>query len=196
MIELTNVYKTYANSVKAVDNLNLIIPDGEIFGFLGPNGAGKTTTIKLITGILNADSGSIKVNGLDIEKDSLKVKKQIGFVPDTPNMFLRLKGKEYLNFMADMYDVSTEERRERIDDLARRFGMTDVLQDRIQSHSHGMRQKIVREPWFITRLYGFWMNLRQARSPFSFQLKEMMREHADNNKTVFFYTCSDVAEKV
>ncbi|MGI6538217.1 MAG: ABC transporter ATP-binding protein [Caldicoprobacterales bacterium] len=199
MIELTNVYKTYANSVKAVDNLNLIIPDGEIFGFLGPNGAGKTTTIKLITGILNADSGSIKVNGLDIEKDSLKVKKQIGFVPDTPNMFLRLKGMEYLNFMADMYDVSTEERRERIDDLARRFGMTDVLQDRIQSYSHGMRQKIVimgalvHNPpvWILDEP----MTGLDPRS--SFQLKEMMREHADNNKTVFFSThVLDVAEKV
>lgn len=92
VIELTNVNKTYGGTLKAVDNLSLVIPDGEIFGFLGPNGAGKTTTIKLIAGILNADSGSIRINGKDIRKDALEAKKQIGFVPDTPNIFLRLRG--------------------------------------------------------------------------------------------------------
>lgn len=199
MIELKNVSKTYGGTVKAVDNLSLTIPDGEIFGFLGPNGAGKTTTIKLIAGILNADSGTILVNGRDIEKETLEAKKQIGYVPDTPNMFLRLKGIEYLNFMADMYDVSTEERKERIERLSRHFGMTDVLQDRIQSYSHGMRQKIVligvllHNPpvWILDEP----MTGLDPRS--SFLLKEMMREHADRGNTVFFSThVLDVAEKV
>jgi ABC-2 type transport system ATP-binding protein len=199
MIELTHVNKTYNGTVKAVDNLNLTIPDGEIFGFLGPNGAGKTTTIKLISGILNADGGSIKINGLDIRENALAAKKQIGFVPDSPNMFLRLKGIEYLNFLADMYDVSTEERKERIESLSKRFAMADVLSDRIQSYSHGMRQKIiimgvlVHNPpvWVLDEP----MTGLDPRS--SFLLKEMMREHADGGNTVFFSThVLDVAEKV
>src|SRR5690554_3641653 len=199
MIELINVNKTYNGVVKAVDNINLTIPDGEIFGFLGPNGAGKTTTIKLISGILNADSGSIKVNGLDIKENALVAKQQIGFVPDSPNMFLRLKGIEYLNFLADVYDVSTEVRKERIETLSRRFSMTDVLNDRIQSYSHGMRQKIiiigvlVHNPsvWVLDEP----MTGLDPRS--SFMLKEMMREHADGGNTVFFSThVLDVAEKV
>jgi len=106
MIELNSVNKSYNGTLKAVDNLTLKINDGEIFGFLGPNGAGKTTTIKMITGILGADSGSIKINGLNIKDNALEAKKQFGFVPDDPNMFLRLKGIEYLNFIADIYGVS------------------------------------------------------------------------------------------
>jgi len=199
MIELIDVSKTYGGTVKAVDNLNLTIPGGEIFGFLGPNGAGKTTTIKMITGILNADSGTIKVNGVDIKTDPVKVKKQIGFVPDSPNMFLRLKGIEYLGFMADMYDVSSKDRTEIIDDLAKKFGMEDVLNDRIQSYSHGMRQKIVlmgsllHDPsvWILDEP----MTGLDPRS--SFILKEMMRKRADSGKTVFFSThVLDVAEKI
>ena len=199
MIELKDVNKTYAGNVKAVDNLNLQVLDGEIFGFLGPNGAGKTTTIKMVTGILNADSGSIMVNGTNIKTDALKVKKQIGFVPDTPNMFLRLKGMEYLNFMADMYDVTSEVRTSLIDTLGKRFGMADVLGDRIQSYSHGMRQKIVlmgalvHSPpvWILDEP----MTGLDPRS--SFILKEMMREHADKGMTVFFSThVLDVAEKI
>jgi len=199
MIELIGVSKTYGGTVKAVDNLNLTIPGGEIFGFLGPNGAGKTTTIKMITGILNADSGTIKVNGVDIKTDPVKVKKQIGFVPDSPNMFLRLKGIEYLGFMADMYDVSSKDRTEIIDDLAKKFGMEDVLNDRIQSYSHGMRQKIVlmgsllHDPsvWILDEP----MTGLDPRS--SFILKEMMRKRADSGKTVFFSThVLDVAEKI
>jgi len=92
MIELINVNKSYNGTVKAVDDLTLAVPEGQIVGFLGPNGAGKTTTIKIITGILNADSGSITINGIDIKERPLDAKKQFGFVPDSPDMFLRLKG--------------------------------------------------------------------------------------------------------
>lgn len=199
MIELKNVSKTYGGSIKAVDNMDLVIPDGEIFGFLGPNGAGKTTTIKIITGILNPDSGSILVNGLDINNYALEVKKQIGYVPDNPNIFLRLRGSEYLNFMADMYDVGTSDRKNIIDVLSERFGMKDVLIDRIQSYSHGMRQKIIligallHNPpvWILDEP----MTGLDPRS--SFTLKEMMREHADNGKTVFFSThVLEVAERI
>jgi ABC-2 type transport system ATP-binding protein len=199
MIELTNVNKTYNGTVKAVDNLNLTIRNGEIFGFIGPNGAGKTTTIKLICGILNADSGSIKVNGLDIRENALEAKKLLGFVPDSPNMFLRLKGIEYLNFLADIYDVPGAERKERIESLAKRFAMADVLGDRIQSYSHGMRQKII-IMGVLVHAPSVWvldepMTGLDPRS--SFLLKEMMREHADSGNTVFFSThVLEVAEKV
>lgn len=199
MIELIGVSKTYGGTVKAVDNIDLTIPGGEIFGFLGPNGAGKTTTIKMITGILNADSGTIKVNGTDIKTDPVEAKRQTGFVPDSPNMFLRLKGIEYLRFMADVYDVSPKDRAEVIDDLVNNFGMEDVLNDRIQSYSHGMRQKIVligsllHNPsvWILDEP----MTGLDPRS--SFFLKEMMRKRADSGKTVFFSThVLDVAEKI
>ncbi len=199
MIELKNVSKTYAGSVLAVDQLDLTIQDGEIFGFLGPNGAGKTTTIKMITGILKPDQGQILINGKDIQQEPLEVKKLFGFVPDDPNIFLRLKGIEYLNFMADIYNVNTEIRQERIENLSQRFDMRSALHDQIQSYSHGMRQKImvmgvlIHEPpvWILDEP----MTGLDPRS--SFVLKEMMREHADENKTVFFSThVLEVAEKV
>lgn len=129
----------------------------------------------------------------------MEVKRSIGFVPDTPNMFLRLKGIEYLNFMADMYDVSTADRKERLQYLAERFGMTDVLYDRIQSYSHGMRQKIVIMGVLIHNPSVWIMDepMTGLDPKSSFILKKMMREHADKGNTVFFSThVLDVAEKV
>ncbi|MDR5658504.1 ABC transporter ATP-binding protein [Serpentinicella sp. ANB-PHB4] len=199
MIEITNVNKSYTGVEKAVDNLNVVIPEGEIFGFLGPNGAGKTTSIKMITGILKPDSGSIKINGKDIVSQTVEAKKQFGFVPDTPNMFLRLKGIEYLNFMADIYGVPSDLRLERIESMSKRFSMTDALGDQIQSYSHGMRQKIVvmgaliHEPpvWILDEP----MTGLDPKS--SYVLKEMMKEHVQSNKTVFFSThVLDVAERI
>lgn len=114
MIEFNSVNKSYDGKVKAVDELNLKINDGEIFGFIGPNGAGKTTTIKMLTGILNPDSGSIKINGIDMQKNPLEGKKQFAYVPDSPDMFLRLKGLEYLNFMGDIYEVPKEKRKKKL----------------------------------------------------------------------------------
>lgn len=199
MIEIINVSKTFSGNKKAVDNISLVIPPGEIVGFLGPNGAGKTTTLKMITGILDCDSGTIRVNGIDIAKEPIKAKKQFGFVPDNPDMFLRLKGIEYLNFMADVYEVTEEDRKERIERLGNRFGMTDVLSDEIQSYSHGMRQKIVlmgaliHDPsvWILDEP----MTGLDPKS--SFILKEMMKEHVSQNKTLFFSThVLEVAEKL
>lgn len=199
MIELVNVNKSYNGSIKAVDDLSLTINDGEIFGFLGPNGAGKTTTIKMITGVINPDNGQIRVNGINNREKPLEAKKQFGFVPDSPDMFLRLKGIEYLNFMADMYDVPNDLRKQRIQTLADRFEMRSALSDAIQSYSHGMRQKIVimgvliHEPavWILDEP----MTGLDPRS--SFILKEMMREHADSGRTVFFSThVLEVAEKI
>ena len=119
MIKIQNVTKVYNGKVKAVDNISLTVEDGQIVGFIGPNGAGKTTTLKMITGILNSDTGSISLNGYDIRKDAIMAKKQFGFVPDNPDIFLRLKGLEYLNLMADIYEVDSASRRERIAEIGR-----------------------------------------------------------------------------
>lgn len=199
MIELKNVSKSYGGTVKAVANLNLTIPSGEIFGFLGPNGAGKTTTIKMITGIIAPDQGSIAVNQVDMLQNPLEAKKQFGYVPDSPDLFLRLKGLEYLNFMADMYQVPKEERKERIQTLADRFDMMHALSDPIQSYSHGMRQKIV-IMGVLVHNPNVWIldePLTGLDPKSSYTLKEMMREHTNKGKTVFFSThVLEVAEKL
>jgi len=199
MIELVSVNKSYNGTVKAVDDLTLVVPEGQIIGFLGPNGAGKTTTIKIIAGVLNADSGSITINGIDIKERPLDAKRQFGYVPDNPDMFLRLKGIEYLNFMADIYKVPGELRGERIQELSESFEMEAALNDQIQSYSHGMRQKIiimgvlVHDPsvWILDEP----MTGLDPKS--SFTLKEMMKSHAAAGKTVFFSThVLEVAEKL
>jgi ABC-2 type transport system ATP-binding protein len=200
MLKLTNVSKTYGNSkVKAVDNVNLEVASKKILGFIGPNGAGKTTTMKMITGVLAPDAGQITINGYDITENPIAAKQSFGYVPDSPDMFLRLKGLEYLNFMGDMYSVSAEQRRDKIASMGETFEMTGALNGRIQSYSHGMRQKIVimgallHNPavWILDEpLTGL-----DPRS--SFQLKEMMRKHADGGNCVLFSThMLEVAEKL
>ncbi|HHK5551467.1 ABC transporter ATP-binding protein [Bacillus anthracis] len=199
MIEITNVSKSYNGSTYAVKDLSLSVPSGEIFGFLGPNGAGKSTTIKMITGIHGVDKGTITINGIDIMKNPMEAKRTFGYVPDSPDMFLRLKGIEYLNFMADMYEVPKEVRQERIESLAKKFDLYNALSDQIQSYSHGMRQKIViigvlvHEPdvWILDE------PLTGLDPKSAYILKEMMREHADKGKIVFFSThVLEVAEKI
>ena len=199
MIEIKNVSKSYVKGKKSVDNLNLDIKDGEIFGFLGPNGAGKTTTIRMITGILDIDEGDILIDGMSIKTSPLEAKKKFGFVPDSPDMFLKLKGIEYLNFMADIYEISKEKRLKKIEEITKKFEIYDELNNQIQSYSHGMRQKIVicgallSEPknWILDEP----MTGLDPKS--SFDLKEMMKSHAKSGKTVFFSThVLEVAEKL
>ncbi len=199
MIEIVNVSKTYGGRLKAVDDISLTVESGCIYGFLGPNGAGKTTTIKLVTGIIQPDCGTIRVDGHDTKTDALGAKLSIGFVPDDPNIFLRLKGIEYLAFMADIYGVSSAARKKVIGEMAERFEMTSALGDKIQSYSHGMRQKIVimgalqHQPkvWILDEP----MTGLDPKS--AYELKTMMREHADKGNTVFFSThVLEVAEKV
>lgn len=199
MIRINKISKTYNGNIKAVDNISIEVKAGEIFGFIGPNGAGKTTTIKMLTGIISPDSGEIEINGKSIVKDHLEAKKEFGFVPDSPDVFLRFKGIEYLNFMGDIYGVDTAIRKERIKKLSLEFEMEEALGDKIQSYSHGMRQKIIimgvliHDPnvWILDEP----MTGLDPKS--SFKLKEMMREHADNGKTVVFSThVLEVAEKI
>ncbi len=199
MIELFNISKTYNGTVKAVDDLSLVVPEGKIIGFLGPNGAGKTTTIKIIAGILNADSGSVEINGINIKENPLEAKLQFGYVPDNPDMFLRLKGIEYLGFMADIYKVPGCLREERIRELSRSFEMEAALNDQIQSYSHGMRQKIVLMG-VLVHAPSVWIldePMTGLDPKSSFILKEMMKKHAASGNTVFFSThVLEVAEKL
>lgn len=197
MIEFKKVSKSYKKGVKAVDGLSFTVNDGEIFGFLGPNGAGKSTTIRMLTGILGIDEGQILLDGHDITTDPLHAKKTFGYVADDPDQFLTLKGIEYLNFMADVYDV--KDCKEKIEALTRRFEIFDALNSRIESYSHGMRQKIIicgclmHDPknWILDEP----MTGLDPRS--SFDLKTRMREHADKGSCVFFSThVLDVAEKI
>ena len=199
MIEIKKVTKTYNGIYKAVDDLNLEIEDGQIFGLLGPNGAGKTTTIKMITGVIAPSEGDIYINNNSIIEDTIEAKEQFGYVPDNPDIFLKLTGLEYLNFMADIYDVSTEDRQEAIRDLAERFNMEKALGDKIQSYSHGMRQKIVVMGVLVHRPRVWILDepMTGLDPKSAYILKEMMREHARIGNTVLFSThVLDVAEKL
>ena len=199
MIRIENVTKTYNSSVRAVDNLNLTVNNGEIVGFIGPNGAGKTTTLKMMTGILKPDSGSVLINEYDMQKEPLKAKQVIGYIADSPDMFLRLKGIEFMNLISDIYKVPTETRKERIKTFATRFELADVLDKPMQSYSHGMRQKImvaaalVHDPavWILDE------PLTGLDPKSAYALKQMMREHADAGNSVLFSThVLEVAEKL
>lgn len=199
MIEIKNVNKSYIKNQKCIDNLNLEIKDGEIFGFLGPNGAGKTTTIKMITGILQIDSGDILIDKTSINENPIEAKKKIGFVPDNPDLFLKLKGVEYLNFLADIYKVPKAIRKEKIEKLAKKFDIYDDLDDRIQNYSHGMRQKIVLIGALLHSPHNWILDepMTGLDPKSSHDLKQLMKEHAKNGNTVFFSThVLEVAEKL
>ena len=199
MIEIKKVTKTYNNKVKAIRDLSLDIPDGKIIGFIGLNGAGKTTLIKMMTGILKPDKGSIIINGLDIAKNPLEVKQDIGYITDNPDMFLRLTGIEFINFISDIYNIDEKTRKERISYLTKEFELTEILDKPMQGYSHGMKQKmmvvaaLVHSPkvWILDEpMVG--LDPRSA-----VVLKKMMKEHAKNGNTVFFSThVLEVAEKL
>ena len=200
MIEYSGVCKTYAGGAKrAVDGLTWTVPDGAITGFFGPNGAGKSTTLKMTTGILTPDTGTITLDGRDIQADPIAAKRSIGFVSDDPDKFLRLKGVEFLSFMADIYGVGQADRERRIADLAERFEMSDAIGTAISEYSHGMRQKIqimgalVHNPslWILDE------PLTGLDPKSAYELKLMMREHADRGATVLFSThVLEVAENL
>ncbi|SES68790.1 ABC-2 type transport system ATP-binding protein [Oceanobacillus limi] len=188
MIEINQVTKHFAGNKRAIDSLDLTIPNGKIVGFLGPNGAGKSTTIKMMTGILPIDEGSITLNGFNIEKQPKEAKKIFGYVPDHPDMFLRLKGIEYLNFIGDIFNVPADIRKERIEALTKQFNIDQALGDYIQTYSHGMRQKII-VTGVLLHDPDIWIldePLTGLDPKSAYMLKEMMREHADKGNTVFF----------
>lgn len=187
MIEVKNLRKEYGEFT-AVDSINFNINPGEIVGFLGHNGAGKTTTIKMITGLLQPDDGHALVAGIDIQKEPLKAKAQFAYVPDTPNLYGKLKAIEYLRFVAQLYHVPADEADERIDKLLDLFELTSKAGTYLDGFSHGMQQKVaiigalLHNPKVILMdepTVG--LDPRSARL-----VKDLLVQHCANGNTVFF----------
>ena len=198
MVEIKGLCKSYDNK-RVVDNLDLTINDGEIYGFIGHNGAGKTTTIKCLIGILSFEKGEILIDGLSIKDKPIECKRKIAYIPDNPDLYNYMSGVDYLNFIGDVFNVANEERVKRIDKYAGIFELTDSLANPISSYSHGMRQKLA--------IIAAWLHepdLIVMDEPFvgldpkaSHDLKMMMREFCDRGGSIFFSThVLEVAEKL
>ena len=199
MLKIENLVKTYNKTFLAVDNVSFEVKPGTIVGFIGPNGAGKTTTLNMITGILKQDSGFVSINGIDTLEDPINAKKQFGFVSDSPDSFLKLKGIEYLNFISDIYGISLEERKSRIEYYTKALELEEALNDRISSYSHGMRQKIMVIGVLIhdPDLLILDEPLTGLDPQSSFALKQIMKERTKEGKSVLFSThVLEVAEKL
>ena len=200
MIDIKNVTKTYAkNKKKAVDDLTLHVNGGELFGFIGPNGAGKTTTIKMLTGVLKPDEGEITMAGHRMDTDRLEAQRLIGFVPDGNDLYDRLTGMEYLNFMADVYQVDATRRKAHIEKYLDIFSLEDAINNQVRSYSKGMKQKLlvigalIHNPpvWILDEPLG-GLDPRAAHL-----LKEEMIRHCKEGNTAFFSThVLEVAEKL
>jgi len=200
MIELKNISKKYSGSNNfAVEATDLVIEPGKIIGFIGHNGAGKSTTIKMIMGILTPTSGDVLIDGYSITNDDIKAKEQLGYVPDSPDVFLKLTGYEYLNFMGTAYGVEPEVLKTRIDELATKYLMDDKLSDLIDSYSHGMRQKIIVMGALVHEPHIFVLDepLTGLDPQASRLLKDSMKDHVAKGHTVLFSThVLEVAEKL
>lgn len=142
MLSIKNLTKTYPGGKTAVSDLSLTVEAGDIYGFIGQNGAGKTTTIKCIVGIHDFDQGTITVDGISVKEDPIRCKSRIAYIPDNPDLFEYLTGIQYLNFLADMFQIPGGEREQRIKKEAGDFELTSALGDLISSYSHGMKQKL------------------------------------------------------
>ena len=200
MIRLKGVSKRYKGaSTYAVQDLDLEVRPGEIFGFLGPNGAGKTTTIKMIVGLLKADQGQVLVNGHDLNTDSVAAKHSMGFVPDKPDLYPRLTGLEYLNLIGDVYGVDGPTRTKRLKHYLNMFQLGEAAGDLIQSFSRGMQQKLALTGALLHAPALFILDEPMVGlDPKSSHLfKEIMREHVKQGNTVFFSThVLEVAEQL
>ena len=198
MLRIEHYTKTYGDKV-AVDDLNLRIAPGEIFGFIGHNGAGKTTTLKACCGILQFDQGEIFVNGKSVRKDPIGCKQDIAYVPDKPELYEFLTGIQYLNFVAEIYGVSQEDRISRMQEYGQLLGMTDDLALPICACSHGMKQKValiaalIHKPKLIIMDEPF-VGLDPVAAH---QLKQVMHRHCQDGGAIFFSThVLEVAEKL
>ena len=198
MLKINHFTKTYGDK-KAVDDLTLHIHAGEVYGFIGHNGAGKTTTLKSVAGILQFDGGEILVDGVSIKADPLACKKKMAYIPDNPDLYDFMTGIQYLNFVADIFGVPTQERTQRINRLAEAFELTASLNQSIGSYSHGMKQKLA-----IISAWVHQPELILMDEPFvgldpkaSHILKEMMRDVCSRGGAIFFSThVLEVAEKL
>ena len=198
MIEIKGLSKTYNGNIRAVDDLQLTVEAGSIFGFLGPNGAGKSTTIRMITGLLSPDSGSVLINGKDTAKDPVSVKKITAYVPDEPVFYERMSGAAYLRFIAQVYEEGPEAWEEALK-TAEEFGLKDRLDEAVSSYSHGMKQKLSITAALMHQPEVFILDepMSGLDPKSAFILKERMRKLCREGKTVFFSThVMEVAEKI
>jgi ABC-2 type transport system ATP-binding protein len=198
MVEIKNLVKSYGDKV-AVNDISFNVEDGEIFAFIGHNGAGKTTTIKSIVGINDFDSGEILINGKSIKEKPIDCKKEMAYVPDNPDLYENMKGIDFINFIADMYEVPEDIRKENTLKYAKMFNFEENLNDLISSYSHGMKQKIalisalVHNPSILIMDEPFVGLDPKA----VFDMKSVMKEMCKEGKTIFFSThILDVAEKL
>jgi ABC-2 type transport system ATP-binding protein len=199
MLVIKNMSKSYDGKKKACNDVTLNIESGDIYGFVGHNGAGKTTLLKSIAGIIDFDEGEIQVAGKSIKSEPLDVKKMIAYIPDNPDVYESLTGIQYLEFIADVFGVSQNKRKELIEKYAVMFEIQDVLQNPIQSYSHGMKQKIV----LISALIHE-PKLMLLDEPFvgldpkaSFLLKEVFKDMVQKGAAIFFSThVLEVVEKL
>ena len=199
MLEIKNITKTYKGGKAAVSNLSLTVHSGDIYGFIGHNGAGKTTTIKAIVGIHGFDCGQILVDGKDITKEPLVCKKNMAYIPDNPDLYEYLTGIQYLNFIADLYEVSQADRKERIRQEAEDFGIYQALGDLMSTYSHGMKQKLA-----LTGALIHTPKLLILDEPFvgldpeaSLILRQKMHVLCEKGSAIFFSThVLEVSEKL
>ncbi len=199
MIEARSLTMIYGNGHQAVDDVSFNIKAGEIVGFAGPNGAGKTTVIKMLTGILQPTEGTAVINGYDIGKDPINAKKSFAYIADNPDILIQLTGLEYLNFIADMYEVPEDMRKEKIDTLSERFGMKGELGTQMREYSHGMRQKLMVISALIHNPPAWILDepMTGLDPSAAYELKQMMREHARAGNAVLFSThVLEVAEQL
>ena len=199
MLEIKGYTKTYGEGKKAADNVNITVESGDIYGFIGHNGAGKSTTIRAVVGVLDFTEGDIFIDGHSVKTESYECKKITAYIPDNPDLYENLTGIQYLNFIADVFDIGAEERERSIKKYADLFEITDALGDLISSYSHGMKQKVA----IISALIHS-PRLLVLDEPFvgldpkaSFILKEIMREMCARGTAIFFSThVLDTAEKL
>lgn len=198
MLKIEHLVKKYGD-FKAVDDLSLHVQKGEIYGFIGHNGAGKTTTLRSVVGILKFDEGDIFIDGISIKDDPIGCKKKIAYIPDNPDLYEYMSADRYLNFIADVFSLSVEQRREKINKYAELFELSDKLSQPIASYSHGMKQKLaiisawIHEPKLVIMDEPF-VGLDPKASHI---LKQMMRELCDDGGAIFFSThVLEVAEKL
>ena len=199
MIEIKNVSKTYTGTKKALDDISFDVKNGEIFGFIGHNGAGKTTMIKSIVGILDFENGDILINNKSIKNNPIECKMEMAYVPDNPDMYENMRAIDFINFVCDMYNISKNEREEKVLELARIFEIDDKLGNEINSFSHGMKQKVA-----LIAALAHNPDILIMDEPFVgldpkavFDMKKIMHDMAKAGKTVFFSThILDVAEKL
>ena len=198
LIETRNLVKRYGDKL-AVDNVSLQIQSGEVFGFLGPNGAGKTTTIKMIVGLLQPTSGSVHVAGVDVQAQPLLAKASCGYVPDTPNLYAKLTGRELLRFVGDLYDLDRRQVAQRTDELLRVLDLTAAADDTVDSYSHGMQQKaslasaLMHDPKvLVLDEPTVGLDPKSARL-----IKDLLRQMAERGAAVFLSThILEIAERM